>query len=62
MSIIVAKNCFAENRNLFGDAKTQPEKFNLYSGLANLADAVQKLERTIDDIQRTVKHLESKIK
>lgn len=50
-----ARACFAENIRLFGNAKTQPEKFNLYNGLLNLADAIKKLEDRLDDIEKAMK-------
>ena len=35
--------CFSENVNLFGDPKTQPEKYNLYRGLTALSETVESL-------------------
>ena len=49
-----AKSCFIENRNLFGNAKSQPENFNLYNGLALLAEAVEKLQNDIDAAKRSL--------
>lgn len=54
MSASDAQKCFLENRDLFGNSKTQPEKYNLYNGLANLADAVIALERKIKNIEDDV--------
>lgn len=52
----VALRCFEENKGLFGNAQSQPEKFNLYNGLSNLAKAIQQIERDLatmqEDIQR----------
>ena len=39
-----ARNCFQENLQLFGDAHSEPEKYNLYNGLAALAEALADLE------------------
>ena len=57
MSITTAKKCFRENRNLFGDTKTQSEKFNLYNGLYALADAIEDLERKINALEHLVRSL-----
>ncbi len=54
MSAQIAKRCFGENVRLFGDSATQPEKFNLYNGLANLAAAIQDIEKELDQIKREV--------
>lgn len=35
--------CFSENVNLFGDPRTQPEKYNLYRGLTALSETVESL-------------------
>ena len=47
-----ATRCFSENLRLFGPPRAEPEKYNLYQGLANLAQA-------IDHIEQAVKRLES---
>ena len=59
MSFNAAKKCFSENVQLFGNAQTQPEKFNHYNGLYNMAEAlqslqdeVQRLRREVDDLRR----------
>lgn len=59
MSFNAAKRCFQENLALFGNAQAQPEKFNLYNGLANLAIAlsqlqteIQRLKNEVDDLKR----------
>ena len=42
MSARVAKQCFIENIQRFApDARNDPEKYNLYKGLANLAEAAE---------------------
>jgi len=53
---------FLENRNLFGNSKTQPEKFNLYSGLALLADTVKKQDAKLDNLAEQVEELKALIK
>jgi hypothetical protein len=55
MFINVAKKCFKENLELFGNSKTQPEKFNLYKGLTHLADEIGDLHKEIDKLQRELK-------
>ena len=51
-----AKKCFEENLRRFGDAKSHPEKHNLYSGLANLAQALSdltgQLEKILHDLRQ----------
>ena len=47
-----ASNCFKENVNAI-DADKEPEKYNLYVGFYNLAQAVKKIE---DDLS-WVKHV-----
>jgi hypothetical protein len=49
MSIKIAEDCFVENLKLYGDPKTQAEKYNLYNGLANLAEAISDLR---DDVRK----------
>lgn len=53
--------CFLENVNLFGDPKTQPEKYNLYKGLQAMAETmevllhlVHKLEMQLDETNRKI--------
>jgi hypothetical protein len=58
MSADAARRCFAENRNLFANTQGTPEeqeKWNLYNGLANLADAVQSLERQVATMMQFVR-------
>lgn len=57
MSISGAKKCFHENLQHFGDARTQPEKFNLYNGLYQLSDAIDDLERKIKEIDRILRQI-----
>ena len=53
----LAAKCFNENRNLFGNPQTAPEKFNLYNGLENMAVMVQELILKIDRLEREVSSL-----
>jgi hypothetical protein len=58
MSARTAKNCFVENRNLFANVHgthEQQEKWNLYNGLANLADSVDDLERQVAAIVQALR-------
>ena len=45
------RKCFMENLQLFADAKTNPEKFNLYNGLLGISDQIDDLERRIKNIE-----------
>jgi len=55
MSSYDAKKQFEENLRLFGDSSTQPEKFNLYAGLMNLADSLINIESEIEVIKREIR-------
>ena len=50
MTLEIAKKCFEENLLLFGDAKSEPEKYNLYKGLAHLANAIEDLQRASETL------------
>lgn len=52
MSIKLAKDCFSENLRLFGDAKSQPEKHNLYVGLFNMAKELEDISRELSRIKQ----------
>jgi len=54
-----ALKCFEENIRLFGNARTEPEKFNLYNGLANLATAIKDMQAEIDSLRQEVIRLRS---
>jgi hypothetical protein len=58
MSIRNAINCFEENIRLFGDAGVQPEKYNLYAGLAAVAHALEHLETEICAVKKEVGRIE----
>jgi hypothetical protein len=45
-----ARKCFAENLRLFANANSEPEKYNLYNGLANLASAVEETQDQLSQI------------
>jgi hypothetical protein len=51
MSTQTAKDCFEENINLFSDPNKTPEKHNLYTGLYSLAEAIQRIEGQLQQIQ-----------
>ena len=52
---------FEENLRLFGDATSQPEKFNLYQGLGNLAVSLDSIERQnrqiLDALNDIIRHM-----
>ena len=51
-----AIKCFRENIELYASPpRKDPEKFNLYNGLANLSEAVADLEARIDRLNRTIR-------
>lgn len=55
-------NCFLENRNLFSNAKTTPEKFNLYNGLTFLSKAVSDLSLKIEEMGKEIEDLKYKLR
>lgn len=56
MSISIAKACFAENIQ-HTNIKTQPNEYNLYKGLYNLAAAIEHVESVLSAIQYDVAQL-----
>ena len=60
MSFNTAQKCFVENINLFGNAQMEPEKFNLYNGLSNMAESLQSLEQEVHRLRREVEELSRK--
>jgi len=58
----VAKTCSAENVRLFANARTEPEKFNLYNGLAALADAIADLQAQVAEIGAHAHGMEQRLK
>ena len=53
--------CFSENVNLFGDPKTQPEKYNLYRGLTALSETVEALYHAVHNIERQLNSINQKL-
>ena len=54
MPITTAKKCFKENMRLCADPDKEPEKYNLYSGLVSLADSIEELHKTVNDIKSSL--------
>ena len=52
-----ALKCFQENLRLFADARTEPEKFNLYNGLANLASTLGSLQSEVHQLREEIQRL-----
>ena len=61
MSIQTAINCFDENIRLYSNTQTEPATYNLYTGLYQIALAIQQLESEVDAIKRTVDRIERKV-
>jgi hypothetical protein len=53
----IAKNCFEENLKLFADARSQPEKYNLYTGLYNLAKELETITHRLDNLEHMIKQI-----
>jgi len=60
--LYTAIKCFDENRNLFGDPRNQPEKFNLYNGLSSFAEGIAQLEAEIQTLRQEVEYLRSQLR
>ncbi len=54
MSIQSAINCLDENIRLYGNPRVDPEKYNLYNGLSEMARAIQRLDNEVEVIKNTV--------
>ena len=52
--IETAIRCFDENIKMFGDPSSHPEKYNLYNGLACIAETIFELENQITSLQNAV--------
>lgn len=52
---------FDENFHRFGDDKAEPEKFNLYSGLCDLAKGCQNLAAGVQALQDEVDSLKKRL-
>lgn len=57
MSFFHAKRQFEDNLNLYWDPNVNPEKYNLYAGLLNLADGLYKLEARVEQIEQKIKRM-----
>jgi len=53
--------CFDENRNKFDDLHTRLEKWNLYNGLARMAEKLQSLASIVQQIQEEVRSLRQEL-
>lgn len=51
-----AKRFFIDNKNLFGNP-TEAEKFNLYNGLAALAEAIERIEYDLQQIKEKLRYM-----
>lgn len=53
--------CFSENVNLFGDPKSQPEKYNLYRGLTALSETVESLLHHVHKLEMQLSEANQKL-
>lgn len=53
-----ARKCFQENLDRFGPARSEPEKYNLYNGLARLAEAIASIEAQVQDLAHRIRKIE----
>lgn len=58
---INAVKCFDDNRlRLSPNPQQDPEKYNLYNGLAALAEAIEAIEAQILELRKSVQRIEDK--
>jgi hypothetical protein len=55
------KAFFTENKNLFSDPKTAPEKFNLYNGLLSMSLIINDISSKLDKIHQELEDLKNKL-
>jgi hypothetical protein len=60
-AIEIAKSCFEQNLNDYGNNCFAPEKHYLYKGFYNLAETVEQLQRQVHVLQVTVIQLQQQI-
>jgi hypothetical protein len=59
MNSKMARMCFYGNLKRIGGREADPEKYNLYFGLAKLAEAVSDVDRRVQSLRQEVKDLRS---
>jgi hypothetical protein len=59
MNSKMARMCFYGNLKRIGGREADPEKYNLYFGLAKLAEAVSDVDRRVQSLAQEVKDLRS---
>jgi hypothetical protein len=52
-----AEKMFEENVRLFAPPQTEPEKYNLYAGLANLARQLHLIQADLSQLRTNVEQL-----
>ena len=57
MSYTIAKQCFAEARDMVGKPMNDPNTFNLHQGLLNLTDQIQSDMTAIKHQLRTIEQI-----
>ena len=57
MNAFNAKQQFSDNLQLVGNAWTDPEKFNLYSGLYNLAESLEQIQNELNQVKSDIQIL-----
>lgn len=61
MSFFQAKRMFQENLNRFVNPHAEPEKYNLYIGLENLASGLEDLEDKINELQEQIRFIKANL-
>lgn len=62
MKLNSAKKCFVENIQLFANAQTEPEKYNLYNGLVNLVEGMADMEAELSSVRRELEQLQATVR
>ena len=57
----LAAACFLENLKVYGNDQTEPEKYNLYRGLAALSETIEVLLHAIHKVETQLDRLNYKI-
>lgn len=60
MNFYNAQKQFNENAKLFGNSRSNPENYNKYHGLANLAKGLEHMQVELDEIKKLLAYIANK--
>ena len=61
MSLQKAVESFKENAERFINPDDEPFRWNLNNGLLNICDALEGIERQLDDIEQKIVHISQQV-